>query len=270
MSLNANDFVHDRHLDVFIEAAHKYRCHILVRQTGREALRWFGKPGYAGKLANMKAKTATLDLPPYKLAGLVCSPKIHPTACTKDPDHSEWLTSAHLITAGPFADDVMPRGIPTPYMLQTNRGHRHFGCVAWVQNGLLIPRYVHGDYDLHAIVPAGSAFDLEANRAPPQHMTAQMDAPRKFMLKQRIAREDNNRLIDQVGRLTTEVSTFLNLKIGKIERGNVGALYVNHGERVFYKPDFEPALAFLATAHRGEDMVVLRSQAEHETFYAQA
>ncbi len=277
MSVDASEYVHVRHLGAFIEAAHTYRCHILVRKTGRASLRYFGTPGYAGKLADLKAKTALRDLPPYQLQGLVCSPLIHSGAC-KQGALAEWQKSIHLITITPsgFDDNVQPRGCRTRYLLQTNRKHPHYGCVAWVENGLLLPRYVHGDYDLYAIIPAGSAFEPAKNPGHPRAMVATMGPASGLTLTQRVAREEvlrRHTVVDRVSPFSLEVSTFLNLRIARIEGEVPGALMVNHGEQVNLGAtgqDFQPVLAFLASNRNGEPMTLLRNQAEHELFYAQA
>jgi hypothetical protein len=277
MSEDVSEYVHVRHLEAFIEAARTYRCHILVRKTGRASLRYFGISGYAGKLADMKAKTAARDVHPYQLQGLVCSPLIHPGACKKGAV-AEWQKSVHLITSSPngFDDDRQPRGCATRYLLQTNPRHRHYGCVAWVENGLLVPRYVHGDYDLYAIIPAGTPFTPNNSPTRAQPMRATMDLPASLTLSQRLSREDMLRkhaVQDRVSHLSFEVGTFLNLRIARIEGEVPGALMVNHGEQVnLGSPgqDFQHVLAFLASSRKGQSLTLLRNQFEHEAFYADA
>ena len=43
------DYVHPGHFMLFVEAARKFACHILVRKTGAASISWMGKPGYTGK-----------------------------------------------------------------------------------------------------------------------------------------------------------------------------------------------------------------------------
>jgi len=268
------DFVHPRHFDAFVEAAMAFNCHLLVRETGRAALKWCGMTGYTGKRADMKAKTALRNSGTYQLEGLVVSPLVHPTVC-KPRAMECWQQSRHLVTIPPagFDDDVQPRGCPTPYLLQTNPRHRHYGCVAWVEMGLLTPRYVHGDYDLYAIIPAGRPFDPAGQAVRSMPLGQTMSPPSGLTLSQRVQRESLLRahaLTDQVGPLSFQVANFLNLRIARVEPGLAGALMVNHGEQVNLGAagrDFAKVLAVMPTPRLGEHALVLHDQREHEAFY---
>lgn len=265
------DYVHVRHFDVFVEAAHRFRYHILVRKTGRASLQYCGLSGYTGKRGDMKAKTAAKDVAPYKLQGLVCSPLIHPGACKPDA-RQYWRQSAHLITTpkNGFDDNVQPRGCLTPYMLQTNRNHKHYGCIAWVENGLLLPRYVHGDYDLYAIVPAGTRFDPSAQPVRRVPMTGIMDPPGQMGLAQRLARDKQLHRHSDESAMLLQVSSYLNLRIARTEPGLPNALMVNHGEQISLKGaaiDHQPVLAFLAEPRDGKLAMVLPDRAAHDAFF---
>lgn len=281
------DFVHPRHVDAFLKAAAEFRCHILVRETGRAALQWVGRPGYTGKRGDMKAKTALNDVGPYRLKGLVVSPQIHPGACK--PDAAKWWQkSQHLVGIPPngFSDNEQPRGCATPYLLQTNKAHPHYGCIAWVENGLLTPRYVHGDYDLYAIVPAAQAFEPGGLNPRAQAVPNVMQLPASATLAQRVAGGAYAHLhvgadpagtpprgVDHVGPLSLRVATFLNLEIARTMPGLPGALMVNHGEQVNLGPagqDYCRVLAFLAAPRQGRVAQVLAGRAEHEAFYRTA
>jgi len=268
------EFVHVRHFDSFVQAARAFRCHILVRKTGRASLNYVGKPGYAGKRADMKAKTAQRDMGRYKLAGLVCSPLVHPGAC-KPNALAEWGKSAHLITvptAG-FSDREQPRGCATPYMLQTNRDHPHYGCVALVEHGLLTPHYVHGDYDLYAILPAGQPFDPSTLSVRTQSLGATMGLPNSMTLAQRVRHQatlDAHPVMDQVGPLTLQVTTFLGVAIANIGPGVLAGLMLNHGEQVNLgssQQDFQEVLAFMPEPQHGAWAKILHNQQEHLAFY---
>ena len=274
MATDFSQYVHVRHFDTFVEAAHHFHCHILVRKTGRASLQYCGLPGYTGKRGDMKAKTAARDVPPYKLEGLVCSPLIHPSACKRDA-LKYWQQSTHLITApkGGFDDDVQPRGFSTPYLLQTNRNHKHYGCIAWIENGLLTPRYVHGDYDLYAIVPAGTVFDPSAQPVLRVPMTGTMDLPGRMPLSERIAREDSMRRDSLESPMTLQVSSYLNSRIAKTEPSLANSLMVNHGEQISLGGaaiDHQPVLAFLAKPRNSELAIELRDRAAHEAFFKRA
>jgi hypothetical protein len=267
-----SDFVHAAHVEAFIEAARTYRCHILVRKTGRASLKYVARAGYVGKRADLKAKTAARDLAPYELAGLVCSPYIHSNACKPDAMKA-WAESAHLVTMprDGFDDNVQPRGCHTPYILQTNRLHKHYGCVALVENGLLTPRYVHGDYDLYAIIPAGSGAPVGGRGVQKLPMVATMDPPRSMMLEQRLRHEALLKArapVDHAGPLTLEVANFLNVKMSHVGRSVFAGLMVNHGEHINKDPhDYQEVLAFMAQERGGSWARILRSREDHEAFY---
>ena len=65
---------------IFLEAARQFQIWILVRRTNRASLEYVGRPGYTPKRIDCKAKTADIDIAPYRLAGLVVDPGIHPKA----------------------------------------------------------------------------------------------------------------------------------------------------------------------------------------------
>jgi hypothetical protein len=61
---------------VFLDAARHFHSWILVRRTNPASLPYVGLPGYSPKRIDCKAKTADLDVPPWKLAGLVIDPNL--------------------------------------------------------------------------------------------------------------------------------------------------------------------------------------------------
>jgi len=269
------DFVHPKHFWGFVGAAKKYSCHILVRRTGRASLQYIGKVGYTGKRADLKAKTAKRNSGPYQTEGLVCSPLIHAGACATDA-MQYWQMSAHLITAPPngIGDNEQPIGCRTPYVLQTNKKHKHYGCVAWVEKGLLAPRYVHGDYDLYAIIPNGYGPKLAnlQQRVKPQPLVQTMNFASSTPLQQRVLPQSKP-VTDLVGPLTFEVTNFLNVQIAKTEPSLLGALMVNHGEHInqgLEAHDYQPVLAFMPYERDGAWAKTLRDQREHEAFYRDA
>jgi len=275
MSLDYADFVHPKHLPAFIDAARTFDCHILVRKTGRASLSWVGKRGYTGKRADMKAKTANVDVGLQRIAGLVCSPYLVPQAFTPErltSARKEWGKCAHLITvpndSAGFDDQRQTPGCRTPYLVQTNPSHRHFGCVALVDMGLLIPRYVHGDYDLYAIIPAGQAYDPAVVAVRHSTLGSTM-APDKLGMREKLALSVPN----MEGPQSFRVANYIN---GRIEAGSpdlLGALMVNHGEQVnIGQPGltFEPVLAVMPRQVDGRWAVILATRAEHERFYRDA
>lgn len=272
-----DDFVHPKHFPAFVGAAKKYGCHILVRRTGRASLQYIGKIGYAGKRADLKAKTAKRNVGPYQLEGLVCSPLVHPAACAPDAN-KYWQMSAPLITVPPEGsvdDREQPRWCRTPYVVQTSKKHKHYGCVAWVESGLLAPRYVHGDYDLYAIIPNGYGPKLAnlQERVKAQPLVATTPAPASIMTLQARVDAQGKTVTDLVGPMTFEVTNFLNMQIAKTEPSLLGALMVNHGEHInqgLEAHDYQPVLAFMPYEREGVWAKILRDQPEHKAFYRDA
>jgi hypothetical protein len=120
---------------VFLEAANKFQVWILVRRTNRASLEYIGRPGYAPKRIDCKAKTADLDVPPFKLAGLVIDPTIHPNAFRGDKK----------LKADNAWKEMKPL-VGTTYKVDLNKQSRHYGCLTF--NG----SYIHGDYDLYDVI----------------------------------------------------------------------------------------------------------------------
>jgi hypothetical protein len=159
-------YIKPMHVPVFKEGARLFRVYILIRKTNSAAIDYMGRPGYSGKRIDCKWKTANRDVGPYKLAGLVASPLIHPHAFVDESGQAgkkyqgalaEWHKHREsLLLPGTTGDiaDLDLRASRVPYVLQMNPRHKHYGCVAWIEGGLLNPRYIHADYDLYALVSA--------------------------------------------------------------------------------------------------------------------
>ena len=275
MSLDYIDFVHPNHFNVFVAAAQKFNCHILVRETGRAALSWVGRRGYTGKRADLKAKTANRNFDSHPIAGLVCSPMLLPQAFTADrlsKAWKAWSKSIHLITvpdnSSGFDDNRQPHGCRTPYLVQTNPNHKHYGCIALVDMGLLLPRYVHGDYDLYAIIPAGQPFDPNSVQVRHSTMGSTM-APADLGLQERLRLEVSN----MEGPLSFQVAAFINNRIEESSPDLLGALMVNHGEQINIGSEghtFESVLAIMPKQVNGQWARILTTRNEHEQFYRNA
>jgi len=275
MNSGYSDFVHPNHFNIFVQAARTFNCHILVRKTGQSAISWIGKRGYTGKRADLKAKTANRNIGRYQLAGLVCSPQLLPQAFTPErlvSAQTEWSKSAHLITApgdkAGFADNRQPQGCRTPYLVQTNPDHKHFGCVALVEMGLLAPRYVHGDYDLYAIIPAGKAFDPGNVQVRHSSLGSTM-TPASLGLQEQLRLSVPN--LD--GPLSFRVAAFINNRIAASSPDLLGALMVNHGEQVNLGQrgqTVEPVLAIMPKQVNGQWATILANRTDHEMFYRNA
>lgn len=277
MKLEYNDFVHPSHFGFFVAAAQEYKCHILVRKTGRAALSWVGRPGYTGKRGDLKAKTSDINGGQFPTAGLVCSPFLYPQVFTAErlaEARRLWVKYAHFITTpnnNTGFDDKRPvpaSACRTPYIVQTKRGHKHYGCVALVDMGLLTPRYVHGDYDLYAIIPAGERFDEKNLNPTPLTLDSSMSLD-VMTLQERV----NLSVPNLVGPLTFRVGTYINNRIAENSPDLLGALMVNHGEEINLKKEegrYQPVLAFMPKQVNGQWARILSGKTEHEQYYYNA
>ena len=120
---------------VFLQAAKHFNSWILVRRTNKASLEYIGRPGYVPKRFDCKAKTADVDIAPYKLAGLVVNPEIHPKAFKLEKEaiaKKSWQSMRPLMG--------------TIYTVDTNPKSKHYGCLQ------LQGAYIHGDYDLKAVI----------------------------------------------------------------------------------------------------------------------
>lgn len=256
MGPDFSNFVHPRHYQFFVEVARIHDCYILVRETRAPSIHWVGKQEYTGKRVDMKAKTAKKDVGSYQLAGLVCSPEIHPGAFVDSKKALEyWHDHKPLVTNPPEQpgfQDSDRLNVPTPYVLQNNPRHKHYGCIAFVEFGLLVPRYVHGDYDLYAIIPAGNRYNantrVQVSSVGPnmshKTLSQQVEAQVKFGAK------------DFIGPLTFNVANYINSRIAMLSSDYVGALMINHGEQVNIGESgvtHERVLAFLGRNQGGYD-----------------
>jgi hypothetical protein len=120
---------------IFLEGARQFQVWILVRRTNRASLEYVGRPGYVPKRIDCKAKTADTDIPPYKLAGLVVDPTIHPKAFS--PGKSAKVGDCWA---------AMKPLLGTVYKVDTNTKSKHYGCLQ------LQGSYIHGDYDLYDVI----------------------------------------------------------------------------------------------------------------------
>jgi hypothetical protein len=120
---------------IFLEAARQFQIWILVRRTNRASLEYVGRPGYTPKRIDCKAKTADIDIAPYRLAGLVVDPGIHPKAFKPGK-------------AAKAADcwAAMKPLLGRVYKVDTDTKSRHYGCLQ------LQGSYIHGDYDLYDVI----------------------------------------------------------------------------------------------------------------------
>lgn len=164
------DYIRPNHVPLFAAAAKQFQVYVLIRKTNPASLEYMGRPGYTGKRLDCKWKTANRDVGFYRLAGLVASPELQPQAfvgAKLESARREWLQHQELILRLPEGADPTGldlRGSRKPYALQLNPRHKHYGCVVWIEDGILQPRYIHADYDLYALAPAANPSQRAAPR----------------------------------------------------------------------------------------------------------
>jgi len=253
-------FVLGTHAPIFLETARRFNAYILVRKTGEASLRWAGQKGYTAKRGDLKCKTAQADIGGYQLAGLVVSPLIHPMAFTDNKRRSDavmyWHSSRHLITVprSGFTSTDWPRSCATPYLLQTDVNHPHYGALAWIEGGIVSPKYIHGDYDLYAIVPANSAALRDAR---PMNYNQGGVIPSSLPLQRQVQLSEPLPMC--TGPLLFEIMNHLD--------NAFGYPMVMHAEQENLEHKDDEVIAFPPVPWQGRNNVVLSGQAQIELFY---
>lgn len=231
--------------DAFRKTAGWFKLFLLVRATNPASLPYMSQARYAAKRLDCKAKTADLDVlidgRLYKTAGLVVSPRLVGEAAFRGDKYKkalkEWEKFEPKVTpvgpAGRQGLTYFPNG--GVYGLQTDRASNHYGCVLFSTSSLVTAAsYVHGDYDLYAIVDPGD--------------------PRStvFVTEKRLG-ETHAR-----SKELTDVQTFVNRELGRP--------MVLHGDQEKYAPHSdEEVYAFFPD---GKTVEVLQGRAAIEGFYA--
>lgn len=157
------------HAAVFLAAAKHFQVFILVRATNAASLGHIGQDYAVPKRLDCKAKTADFDvlLPQYgskQTAGLVTDPRIVGATAYKPGKYekalSEWTSFAPMIRPevatleGQRAVMIVPHG--GQYFVNLDPQSPRYGCIKFTSSGYLNRgQYVHGDFDLYGIVPAG-------------------------------------------------------------------------------------------------------------------
>ena len=186
-------------LEVFRQAAKIYKVFIAVRRINPKSLEWIGKPGYTPKLIDCKAKTADKDVKingkEYKTAGLVidCDVFRQQLCDAFEPDSlneavkkwKEFSEGATKLASKSIFDGngklIKPVAPGFTYFTEMDPDHAHYGCLKHSLAGQAgSAKYVHGDYDLYAVVspnaPADNIFvDEERLGQPHSRSPWQMD-----------------------------------------------------------------------------------------------
>lgn len=170
----------------FFDTARNFGVFILVRQLNEASVQYIGQREFVPKPLECKAKTAKRDfahpsLGWLKVGGLVVDPTLpgFGAAFGVGPSHEDalkawraWMgpngAETPLAVAG--GGDGKPhtdRLICKRFFVDLDQKSMHYGCVKWAKadairveagTGRLVAccgsSYLHGDYDLYAIVPA--------------------------------------------------------------------------------------------------------------------
>jgi hypothetical protein len=160
---------------IFGLAAMRYNVFVLVRAANKASLNYIdknktgygaGEERFSAKRVDCKAKTADNSIIVKNrwrdIAGLVVDPELvgpdafegdrYGTACTAWTSFASRVCRSHY-QAGRQVLAYFPSGMQ--YGLQLDENHPRYGCVMFSVSSLIsAATYIHGDYDLYAIVPA--------------------------------------------------------------------------------------------------------------------
>ncbi|MFO1086408.1 MAG: hypothetical protein U1E21_17770 [Reyranellaceae bacterium] len=165
-----------RDANAFRSVALIQKVYIIVRQTNAQSIQWIGNADYIAKPIDCKPKTADFDADidshHVETAGLVVNPELQGLDHVfKSPGKAAKARQAWQ----KFFHDLRERGAPLGlcqprngrevrtwpgahpgWAVQMCRTSRHYGCLlhSTYPQGLN-GKYVHGDYDLFGIAPAG-------------------------------------------------------------------------------------------------------------------
>ncbi|MCI5111111.1 MAG: hypothetical protein MRY75_11215 [Marivita sp.] len=158
----------------FAYTAWWFHVFILVRRSNPASIRFIGRTGFIPKGPDTKAKTAQNNVAiegtrwVSKVAGLVCNPTAaamrlaYATPKKYASAMKEWTK---FVASGRHCDDLewedastpsrfyLPMG--QPFFTDTRPGSKRYGALMKdTGRGVLHASYIHGDYDLFAVVPA--------------------------------------------------------------------------------------------------------------------
>lgn len=173
---NATAVMRPRDMQAFRSVALIQKVYIIVRQTNPQSVQFIGQADYMAKPIDCKPKTADFDADTeghhVETAGLVVNPElpgfenVFKSTRKAEKARQEWKKFFYkLHERGEPIGLCQPRngrevrtwpGARPGWAVQMCRTSRHYGCLLYStypqgQNG----KYVHGDYDLFGIAPAG-------------------------------------------------------------------------------------------------------------------
>lgn len=152
-------------ITVFRQAARLYNAYILLRRTNPKSITYIGKAGFTPKRLDCKFKTADRDfyhpgLDRWLMVG----------GLVVNPVQDEYFRAAFNLEGGKFEKArkiwqenqgivELPSGSWLPggklYTVDVNPESPRYGCILFTSSSMVSAvKYIHGDYDLYAIVPA--------------------------------------------------------------------------------------------------------------------
>ncbi|HRW60631.1 MAG TPA: hypothetical protein P5340_08250 [Defluviicoccus sp.] len=172
----------------FFDTARDFGVFILVRQLNEASVQYIGQRGFVPKPLDCKAKSAKRDfahpsLGWLKVGGLVVDPTLpgFEAAFGVGPPHEDALKAWRAwmgpngaetplaVAGGADGRPQTDRLICKRYFVDLDQKSMHYGCVKWAKadairvvagTGRLVAccgsSYLHGDYDLYAIVSASN------------------------------------------------------------------------------------------------------------------
>ena len=155
----------------FAYTAWWFDVYIIVRRSNAESIKYIGQPGFVPKGPETKVKTAQLDFrnpetgKTLKVAGLVVNPRAPGMrgAFRTDRKHAsalkywdEFAAAARLYTVETGKDGKPTKTIlKESFFVDLNPASERFGALKFSRDKMVANAgYIHGDYDLFAIVPA--------------------------------------------------------------------------------------------------------------------
>lgn len=245
-NVKSDEGIRAEDIAIFRMAAKLHRVYILLRATNPLSVYYMGVPGYSAKAFDCKAKTADYNVAVKgkmrELAGLVVDFNEVPRSAFKPEKvakaEEEWLSFEPLVARRIYDESGKPKVAYHPhhrYRVQMDPSHRNYGCVIFSPTGLATAgTYIHGDYDLYAIVPAD---------APAETMWVN-----EKMLGFKHVR--SKELLD--------VQTFINSRIGRP--------LILHGDQEKYKNHEDDTVYVFSPV--APDITVLENEADIRSFYA--
>lgn len=204
-----------------------FNVYIIVRRSNRESIKYVGQGGFVPKGPETKAKTAQQDFrnpetgKTLKVGGLVVNPRapgMRGAFATEKKYASalkywdEFVATGRLDTVE-FKDGKPSRTILNEsFYVDTDRASERFGALKFSRTKMTMSAgYVHGDYDLFAIVPADNP---SVNIAVAEQHPSSPWHPLNRRPGMEASRQKSQEILNFRGREFTDVQNMLNRLMG--------------------------------------------------------